>query len=166
MTTMEQMEESTNCRDKLSDDQIAEFREAFSLFDKDGDGRITREELAEVMQSLVSQRATPDEIADMIHNMDSDGNGTIEFEEFLDHMLLTGNHGEKDQNEELTEAFKIFDKDGNGLISRDELEQVMRSLGERLTTEEVVEMINEADIDGDGQIDYKEFVNMMSKKAT
>jgi len=161
MTTMDQ----TRCREKLTEDQVAEFREAFSLFDKDGDGKITREELEEVMRNLVSAQATQEDIADMIHNMDTDGNGTVEFEEFLEHMLATQNLGEKDHNEELYEAFKIFDKDGNGLISREELGEVMGKLGERLTSEEVEEMINEADIDGDGQIDYKEFVNMMSKKS-
>ena len=57
--------------------------------------------------------------------------------------------------------FKYFDKDGNGYITALELSSVMNSLGEKLTEEEVEEMIREADIDGDGQIDYDEFVRMM-----
>ena len=66
-----------------------------------------------------------------------------------------------DTEEELMEAFKVFDKDGNGYITALELSSVMNSLGEKLTEEEVEEMIREADIDGDGQIDYDEFVRMM-----
>lgn len=62
---------------------------------------------------------------------------------------------ETDSEEEIREAFRVFDKDGNGFISADELRHVMTSLGEKLTDEEVDEMIREADIDGDGQINYE-----------
>merc|ERR1711884_448484 len=66
--------------------------------------------------------------------------------------------------EELIEAFKVFDRDGNGFISAAELRHVMTNLGEKLTDEEVDEMIREADVDGDGQINYEEFVKMMMAK--
>ena len=62
---------------------------------------------------------------------------------------------ETDSDEELREAFRVFDKDGNGFISAAELRHVMTNLGEKLTDEEVDEMIREADIDGDGQINYE-----------
>ena len=65
------------------------------------------------------------------------------------------------QADELKRAFEIFDKDGNGTISAAELRHVMTNLGEKLTDEEVDEMIREADVDGDGQINYEEFVKMM-----
>ena len=66
-----------------------------------------------------------------------------------------------DTEEEIREAFKVFDKDGNGFIDAQELRHVMTNLGEKLTDEEVNEMISEADKDGDGQINYEEFVKMM-----
>jgi Ca2+-binding EF-hand superfamily protein len=66
-----------------------------------------------------------------------------------------------DSQEEIEEAFKVFDKDGNGYISAAELRHVMTSLGEKMSEEEVDEMIREADVDGDGQINYQEFVKMM-----
>ena len=60
-----------------------------------------------------------------------------------------------DTEEEIREAFRVFDKDGNGFISSAELRHVMTNLGEKLTDDEVDEMIKEADIDGDGQINYE-----------
>jgi hypothetical protein len=70
-----------------------------------------------------------------------------------------------DSEEEIKEAFKVFDKDGNGFISAAELRHVMTNLGEKLTEDEVDEMIREADVDGDGQINYEEFVKMMVSRA-
>ena len=64
----------------------------------------------------------------------------------------------------LIRSFRVFDKDGNGYISAAELRHVMTNLGEKLTDEEVDEMIREADIDGDGQVNYEEFVTMMTSK--
>ncbi|KAL9664194.1 hypothetical protein QQ045_019592 [Rhodiola kirilowii] len=83
--------------DQLNDNQISEFKEAFSLFDKDGDGCITTKELG--------QNPIEAELQDMINYVEADGNGTIDFPEFL-------NLKRKDTNseEELKEAFRVFDK--------------------------------------------------------
>ena len=142
----------------LTEEQIAEFKEAFSLFDKDGDGTITTKELGTVMRSL-GQNPTEAELQDMINEVDADGNGTIDFPEFLS--LMARKMKETDTEEELMEAFKVFDRDGKCLISAAELRHVMTNLGEKLTDEEVDEMIREADVDGDGHINYEEFVKMM-----
>ncbi|CAD5192431.1 unnamed protein product [Musa acuminata subsp. malaccensis] len=147
--------------EQLTDDQIAEFKEAFSLFDKDGDGCITTKELGTVMRSL-GQNPTEAELQDMINEVDADGNGTIDFPEFLN--LMARKMKDTDSEEELKEAFRVFDKDQNGFISAAELRHVMTNLGEKLTDEEVDEMIREADVDGDGQINYEEFVKIMMAK--
>ncbi|CAL9137011.1 unnamed protein product [Musa textilis] len=173
--------------EQLTDDQIAEFKEAFSLFDKDGDGPIlsipfcchpllpldlcscsalftgciTTKELGTVMRSL-GQNPTEAELQDMINEVDADGNGTIDFPEFLN--LMARKMKDTDSEEELKEAFRVFDKDQNGFISAAELRHVMTNLGEKLTDEEVDEMIREADVDGDGQINYEEFVKVMMAK--
>jgi len=144
----------------LSEEEIAEFKEAFSLFDKDGDNTITTAELGTVMRSL-GQEPTESELNDMINEVDANGNGTIDFEEFLE--MMARKMKETDTAEEIRQAFRVFDKDGNGFISSAELRHVMTNLGERLTDEEVEEMIREADCDGDGQINYEEFVQMMCK---
>jgi calmodulin len=62
-----------------------------------------------------------------------------------------------DPDKEVMDAFRVFDSDGSGTITSKELRQIMNSLGEKLTQEEVDEMINEADTDGDGEINFKEF---------
>ncbi|KAG8805834.1 hypothetical protein FRC17_005306, partial [Serendipita sp. 399] len=129
-----------------------EFKEAFSLFDKDGDGTITTRELGTVMRSL-GQNPTEAEIQEMINEVDSDGNGTIDFPEFL--TMMARKMKDTDSEEEIKEAFKVFDKDGNGFISSAELRHVMLNLGEKLSDNEVDEMIREADVDGDGQINYE-----------
>lgn len=144
-----------------TEEQIAEFKEAFSLFDKDGDGTITTKELGTVMRSL-GQNPTEAELQDMINEVDADGNGTIDFPEFL--TMMARKMKATDTEEEIREAFRVFDKDGNGFISAAELRHVMTNLGEKLTDEEVDEMIREADTDGDGQVNYDEFVKMMTQK--
>jgi len=113
------------------------------------------------MRSL-GQNPTEAELQDMINEVDADGNGTIDFPEFLN--LMARKMKDADSEEELKEAFRVFDKDQNGFISAAELRHVMTNLGEKLTDEEVDEMIREADVDGDGQINYDEFVKVMMAK--
>ena len=145
----------------LTEEQITEFKEAFSLFDKDSDGTITTKELGTVMRSL-GQNPTEAELQDMINEVDTDGNGTIDFPEFLS--MMARKMKDQDTEEEIREAFRVFDKDGNGYINAAELRHVMMNLGEKLTEDEVEQMIREADVDGDGQVDYTEFVRMMTTK--
>ena len=113
------------------------------------------------MRSL-GMNPTEAELQDMISEVDADQNGTIDFSEFLS--LMARKMKDTDSEEELKEAFRVFDKDQNGFISAAELRHVMTNLGEKLTDEEVKEMIQEADVDGDGQIDYDEFVKVMMAK--
>nr|ACO09945.1 Calmodulin [Osmerus mordax] len=93
--------------DQLTEEQIAEFKEAFSLFDKDGDGTITTKELGTVMRSL-GQNPTEAELQDMINEVDADGNGTIDFPEFL--TMMARKMKDTDSEEEIREAFRVFDK--------------------------------------------------------
>lgn len=104
------------------------------------------------MKSL-GQNPTEAELTDMINEIDEDGDGTVDFKEFLKMMMKKANS--KDPYDELKEAFKVFDKDQNGFISEAELKQVMLQLGETLSDEELQEMIKEADEDGDGQVNYE-----------
>jgi calmodulin len=88
------------------------------------------------------------------------GSGAIDFPEFL--TMMSRKLKDTDDDEEICEAFRVFDKDGNGFISAAELRHVMTNLGEKLTDEEVDDMIREADIDGDGQVNYEGNVSLMT----
>jgi len=147
----------------LTEEQISEFREAFELFDKDGDGTITTKELATVMRSL-GQNPTEAELQDMINEVDIDGSGSIEFNEFL--TMMSKKIKENESSNDIREAFRVFDRNGDGYISAEELSQVMSTLGENLTQDEIDEMIREADLDGDGKVGYDEFATMMSHKGS
>nr|CAD7196343.1 unnamed protein product [Timema douglasi] len=129
----------------------AEFKEAFMLFDKDEDGTITMAELGVVMRSLGQRPSGKTSPGRFLNNLD--GNGTIEFNEFLQMMSkkMKGADGE----DELREAFRVFDKNNDGMISSMELRHVMTNLGEKLSDEEVDDMIREADLDGDGMVNYE-----------
>uniref|UniRef100_A0A453HQU9 EF-hand domain-containing protein n=1 Tax=Aegilops tauschii subsp. strangulata TaxID=200361 RepID=A0A453HQU9_AEGTS len=109
------------------------------------------------MRSL-GQRPSEEELREMIAEVDTDGNGVVDFSEFLT-LLDRKMRGAED---ELREAFRVFDQDKNGFISLDEFRHVMVKLGERLSDEEVAEMLREADLDGDGQINYSEFARVMT----
>lgn len=158
----EQKTKSDDPKGKLDASQIADLKEAFKLFDKDNDGSITWRELGEVMKKL-GQNPTDEELQDMVNEVDNDSNGIIDFDEFCAMMTpkVLGDGSNSVNDEELKEAFKVFDKDGDGKISAKELKSVMSSLGEQLTDEEVQNMIKDADKNGDGEIDYDEFVLMM-----
>ncbi|TVY54852.1 Calmodulin [Lachnellula cervina] len=158
--------------DSLTEEQVSEFKEAFSLFVRSTPplacfsptervGQITTKELGTVMRSL-GQNPSESELQDMINEVDADNNGTIDFPEFL--TMMARKMKDTDSEEEIREAFKVFDRDNNGFISAAELRHVMTSIGEKLTDDEVDEMIREADQDGDGRIDYNEFVQLMMQK--
>merc|ERR1712152_45172 len=99
-------------------------------------------------------------MGDMIAQGDKDGSGMIDFPEFLMMMAIKVDY--ENAEDEIREAFQVFDGDGNGFINRQELAVVMGNLGESLTQEEIQGMIDQADIDGDGCINYEEFYTMMS----
>jgi calmodulin len=149
--------------EQLTDEQIAECKEAFALFDKDGDGIVTIQELGTVMRSL-GQNPTEAELQDIIIQVDGTGtlDGTLDLSEFLD--LMARRIKDTEPGEELRDAFKVFDTDGNGFISPAELRHVMASQGDPVTDEEVEDMIRQADTDGDGQVNYAEFVKMVMAK--
>ena len=99
----------------------------------------------------------------MISDIDKDGSGTIDFTEFLE--MMTSKMSEKDSREEILKAFRLFDDDETGKISFRNLKRVAKELGENMTDEELQEMIDEADRDGDGEINEDEFLRIMKKTS-
>ncbi|KAM5350957.1 hypothetical protein ACJ41O_003680 [Fusarium nematophilum] len=139
---------------ELTKEEIDSIRHAFSLFV----GQITTVEIGNVMRSL-GQNPTETELQDMVNDVDQDKSGSIDFDEFL--VLMAKKRKEVDNEQELLAAFKVFDRDGTGTISAEELRHVMNSIGEEFTQEEIDDMMKEADQNGDGTIDYKEFKQIM-----
>merc|ERR1711936_571937 len=136
----------------------AEFKEAFDEFDTDKSGTISPEELLGVLRAM-GQNPTEDELLNLVLEVDIDGNGTIEFDEFLS--MMKKKASEVDEEADLREAFKIFDRDKDGYISMKELKKVASTLGTMLTKEELDEFMAEADADGNGKLDYDEFAKML-----
>ncbi|OWF37243.1 Centrin-1 [Mizuhopecten yessoensis] len=147
---------------ELTEEQKQEIREAFDLFDTDGSGTIDAKELKVAMRALGFE-PKKEEIKKMISDIDREGTGTIDFNEFL--MLMTQKMSEKDVKEEILKAFRLFDDDDTGKISFKNLKRVAKELGESLTDEELQEMIDEADRDGDGEINETEFLKIMKKTS-
>merc|ERR1712083_846295 len=136
------------------------------LFDKDGDGNITVKEIFEVFQALGFKEYSEKDVEKMMREVDDDGNGTIDLDEFIA-LLRTksnGKYAKMTPEDELKEAFAIFDADNNGSIDAEELAKVMAALGEKLTKSDIEFMIKTVDIDGDKNIDFKEFKKMMQMK--
>ena len=138
----------------LTADQIQEFRQAFDIMDRNSDGVITVDDLAAVMRAI-GQSPTAAELQDMIREVDADGNDTIDFTEFL--ALMSRQMRQSDIEDELREAFRVFDRDSDGFITPRELSSLLISLGLDSSAEVVRRMINEADKNRDGKIDFGEF---------
>ncbi|XP_052796115.1 uncharacterized protein LOC128228692 [Mya arenaria] len=152
----------TGPKPELTEEQKQEIREAFDLFDADGSGTIDAKELKVAMRALGFEPKR-EEIKKMISEIDKEGTGTIDFNDFLS--IMTTKMSEKDAREEILKAFRLFDDDETGKISAKNLRRVAKELGENLTDEELQEMIDEADRDGDGEINQEEFLRIMKKTS-
>ncbi|XP_043212522.1 neo-calmodulin-like isoform X2 [Amphibalanus amphitrite] len=142
----------------LTEELVAEFKEVFMLFDKDEDGVINMDELGIMMKTL-GQRPTETELEKMVSTVDQEGTGQIEFNEFL--QMMARKMAGVETEEELKEAFRVFDKDEDGFLSVAELRHIMTSMGDKMTNEEVDDMVREADRDGKGKINYDAFVRAL-----
>lgn len=128
---------SASARVDLSEEQKADVREAFNLFDASGSGFIDVKDLKVAMRALGFE-PRKEEIRKMVADVDKDhGNksGQLSFEAFLN--LMAAKMGEKDSKEEILKAFKLFDDDDTGKISFRNLKRVAKELGENLTDEEL-----------------------------
>ncbi|KAH3709776.1 hypothetical protein DPMN_069241 [Dreissena polymorpha] len=140
--------------------QISET--TFNLLDEDKDGRLTQKELAKLLRYTGSLKSEA-EMEELLAPIDTDHNGSIDFEEFKKFII------EKDILKsladevcyEMKDAFNFFDKDGNGFIDKDELRKVLTQVGDKMPEEVADDFLREADLNGDGKIDYAEFCKHM-----
>jgi len=139
---------------QLTEAQLDELKEVFDLFDADGNGSLSREEVANAMHYL-GMNPTAEELEAIFIKVDADLSNTIEFSEFVEWI---SNQVDMSSEQELLEIFKLIDLDGNGSISEDELRYLLDALKLNLSDEDITALMQQADLDGNGVIDYNEFV--------
>ena len=144
---------------RLQENEINDLKEIFHAFDKDNDGQISYHEFEGGLMRLKSQQIKPDEIHSYFSSIDTDKNGRIDYNEFiaacLQKKLIL-------KEEKLYEAFSMLDKANNGKITKSELMSVLKL--QPNNDSYVNELIKCADKNGDGVIDYKEFLECMGFK--
>jgi len=155
-------------REHLSKEQIFEFKQAFDIFDQDGGGDISTRELGRVMK-LLGQNPTREELAKIIEEVDVDGSGTIDFDEFLIMMVMQiEEEGKTASEEELKEMFRFMDKNKDNMIDYEELCAALDGIpaDPPVVPWEIEELFNEADRNKDGKIDIDEFQQWMDDVKT
>jgi calmodulin len=143
----------------LTDEMKEDCKNLFDLFDKDKDNKISSKEIGEVLRALGINPKT--DLKEIMEKADKDKSGFIEYNEFL--QIYAEKINEPDSPDDLVEAFKIFDADNDGFITKKELKHILTSMGQKLTDEDAERIILEADINRDGKIDYREFVEYFAK---
>ena len=136
-----------------------EYIDSFERFDKDYDGYISVEDLADIM-AKIGKPLDPGQLQDLKGEINPHDNGMFDLKEFMS--IMKRRSRDKDCDDDLLTLFKIIDKDENDLIGSDELLKYMNSLGHKISEEEAEEMIKEFDSDGDGFCTFKEFVKMIN----
>ena len=142
----------------LSKEEKNELLELFQSFDKNGDGVLSKEEIFEGYKLQMDEEDALKEVERIMSEIDIDKSGTIDYNEFL---IAATNRQKVLNQDKLEQTFKMFDKDGNGSISLDEIRSI---LGNSFTDQKVLEsIVKECDTDGDGEISMSEFKEMMNK---
>ncbi|EFJ10845.1 hypothetical protein SELMODRAFT_159200 [Selaginella moellendorffii] len=147
----------------FTEDQLVTYKEVFSVFDKDEDGFVAAKEIGPMLRAVV-QNPTQAEIRGMVLEMDplQIGNKLYDFPTFL--RYVSRRMKEYDTEEELREAFRVFDKEQNGQVSAAELREVVTTLGEVFTPDEVSLLMKDAKVNAEGMINYEGLIKMMMKK--
>lgn len=149
-------------RQALDDELLAEVKEAFTIFDTEHTGGIDARELKAAMRALGFD-VNKQEIKKIMQDLDKSLTEKVSYNEFLG--VMTPRMAEKDTRDEILKIFRLFDEDSTGKISFRNLKKVALELGEGLTDDELHEMVEEADRDGDGLINFDEFYRVMRKRG-
>merc|ERR1711959_812342 len=143
----------------FDDGQVEEFKQAFYAFDADGEGTIGREELDQLLDAL-GENLTETEVDKMVAQVDKDGSGEIDFDEFL--YMMRCKLDNEDNEKDIQDAFNLLDKDGSGFIEAHELKHIVTDFCGKLTDVHVDQLLKENDLDGDGTLSYPEFKRLMT----
>ncbi|KAI5863667.1 EF-hand [Durotheca rogersii] len=145
----------------LSKEEIQVFKDLFDSYDTDKGGNITAEEFAKVMSQSPGKQPTKEEVEQIIKDVDLDGDGTINFNEFI--TMMTGQpYPPQDEDEDYARAWKKYEPSLNGSITQSQFRQLVADLGDSVTDVEVEKLVNS--VDGEGKISYKEFLNFIRNR--
>merc|ERR1712002_587916 len=149
----------------LANDEIKCLKVCFDLFDTKKQDYLSADDLGEIMRAM-GFRPTEEELVDLVNEIDEDGSGQIEFAEFcqLCATFLVEDPDIETMKKELKDAFRIYDKEGQGFITTETLRGLIGELLAPLTDEELEGIIDELDEDGSGSMDFDEFCEMMMTK--
>ena len=145
---------------RLKEKEIQELRRMFLRLDKNKDGTLSVDEIKRCFIQLNEEQKlniNTQEIQDIFNSIDLNNSKKIEYTEFISSMLEESAYCKE---EKLMNIFRLLDKDGSGKISKSEIKKALNN--ESIRDEELKIFINKFDLDGDGEIDYTEFVNGMS----
>ncbi|VDM98807.1 unnamed protein product [Thelazia callipaeda] len=142
-----------------SEEELEEYRQVFNMFDTDGSGAIGIDELESAMRNLGLQ-PEKNELEQIIEEVDQMGNHEIDFHEFCDVMKRMSDK-KNSWNDVVRECFAVFDRSEVGLISKKDFQYILEELGDIRDKAVVDEIFAEADVDGDGVLDYDEFTFMV-----
>ncbi|CAD7922196.1 unnamed protein product [Amoebophrya sp. A25] len=152
-------------RPGLKQDEIEEIKEAFDLFDTDQSGQIDLKELRGAMQSL-GYESKNETVFTMLQELDKDGSASLDFEEFLDLMRGRDDEAGEHLRDEISKVFALFDVEGKNVITVKDVVRVCRELGERLSLEEITEIVKRASSDEQSlEITLEDFYNVTTKKT-
>ncbi|PAV22664.1 Ca2+-binding EF-hand [Pyrrhoderma noxium] len=152
----------SHARPELSDEQKQEIKEAFELFDTDKDRCLDYHELKVAMRALGFDLKKA-EVLKILRDHDKTGHGLMDYEDFV--KIMSERILARDPLDEIKRAFQLFDDDNTGKISLRNLRRVARDLGDKLDDEELQAMIDEFDLDQDGEINEQEFIAIMTDDA-
>ncbi|KAK9302764.1 PREDICTED: troponin C-like [Eufriesea mexicana] len=145
----------------MDDEQVKMLRRAFSMFDSTKSGRIEKEKVRTILNTL-GHTFDDHELEVLLKQEDEEGNGKLNFDSFYRVACHFQEEDDEALQKELKEAFRLYDKEGNGYIPTSSLREILAALDDQITPDQMDGMIAEIDTDGSGTVDFDEFMEMMT----
>ena len=147
----------------IPEEKIAEYKEAFDMFDKNKKGTISAPDITKIMKNF-GYPISREEVEGMIAEIDTSGNGELDFEEFVTLMQKQTQYIDESDEDQVLKAFKSFDKDHDGKITNYEFKYILTQMGDKFSEEELNQLFNECNLDINGTLVYQDFINFWKKK--
>lgn len=157
---MDRFDARSHVKPGITLDEVEEMKETFDLFDVESNGRVSARDLKASLQTLGLASAAIQHVTKDIDRLNLD---YLRFEDFMD--VMSSELVCKDRMSEIHKVFQLFDVEGQGFIDVQRLQAVAAELGERLSREQLADMIARADSDSDGRVSLDDFYSVMTRKG-